>query len=161
MPYIIDGHNLIGALPNIDLADPDDERQLIQLLETFIQASGKRLVVHFDRGTVGQPDPMGSGRLEIHFAGAPRNADQTIDAYLRRLGGEAKNWTVVSSDRAVQVAARASGAKVMSSRQFARHLSTVPTERLTDEKPEPQLDAEEIEKWERLFGGQDETDESL
>jgi predicted RNA-binding protein with PIN domain len=156
MPYLIDGHNLIGALPNIDLSDPDDELQLLQLLEGFVQATGRRVVVHFDRGAVGQPDPPGGARLEVHFAGPPRNADQTISDYLRQLGGDAKNWTVISSDRAIQIAARHAGAKVLSSRKFGRQLSAARSEPQADEKPEPNLDAQEIEQWERLFGGEGE-----
>lgn len=156
MPFLIDGHNLIGALPGIELSDPDDELQLLQWLEGFVQATGRRVVVHFDRGALGQPDPPGGARLQVHFAGHPQNADQTMVDYLRRLGGEAKNWTVVSSDRAVQIAARHAGAKVMSSRKFARHVSDVRDEGPAEEKPETHLDPGEIEEWERLFGGEEE-----
>jgi predicted RNA-binding protein with PIN domain len=156
MPFLIDGHNLIGALPHIDLSDPDDEMQLLQLLDNFVQATRRRIVVHFDRGATGQPDPPGDARLEVHFAGPPRNADQAISDHLRRLGGDAKNWTVVSSDRAVQIAARHAGAKVLSSHKFAQKLTAANTKRQADEKPEPKLDQGEIEQWQRLFNGEDD-----
>jgi len=152
MPFLIDGHNLIGALPFIDLADPEDELQLLQLLENFVQATGRRLVVHFDRGAVGQSDPPSAARLEVHFASPQRSADQAISDHLHRLGGEAKNWTVVSSDRAVQVAARHAGAKVLSSRAFARQLTPTESGPRSNEKPDPILDEQEIEEWQRLFG---------
>jgi S-adenosylhomocysteine hydrolase len=32
MPYMIDGHNLIGKLPDISLDDPNDEALLVQKL---------------------------------------------------------------------------------------------------------------------------------
>lgn len=156
MPFLIDGHNLIGALPYIDLSDPDDELQLLQLLERFVQATGRRIVVHFDRGAVGQPDPPSAGKLEVHFAGLPRSADQAISDQLRRLGGDAKNWTVVSSDRAVQIAARHAGAKVLSSRQFTHQLADIDTDERPVDKPEPKLDEDEIEEWQRLFGDEEE-----
>jgi hypothetical protein len=33
MPFLIDGHNLIGALPDLDLDDPDDEARLVERLQ--------------------------------------------------------------------------------------------------------------------------------
>ncbi len=35
MPILIDGHNLIGRMPALSLADPDDERQLLALLLSY------------------------------------------------------------------------------------------------------------------------------
>ncbi|QLQ06054.1 MAG: hypothetical protein HZY76_08320 [Anaerolineae bacterium] len=50
MTLLIDGHNLIGVLPGIDLADPDDEVQLIHRLQAYHGASGRRMIVFFDSG---------------------------------------------------------------------------------------------------------------
>lgn len=62
---IIDGHNLIGAMPDIDLADPDDEWQLVQRLQDYCAgrkppswetgpkatpSSSETLIVVFDSG---------------------------------------------------------------------------------------------------------------
>jgi len=32
---LVDGHNLIGKLPNISLSDPDDEAKLVRVLENY------------------------------------------------------------------------------------------------------------------------------
>ena len=36
--YLIDGHNLIGQLPDLSLTDPDDEAKLVQKLTGFPRA---------------------------------------------------------------------------------------------------------------------------
>ena len=35
MPILIDGHNLIGRMSTLTLADPDDEWQLVALLLAY------------------------------------------------------------------------------------------------------------------------------
>ena len=41
MNYLIDGHNLIGQLPDISLDDPNDEALLVQKLSGFCAANTK------------------------------------------------------------------------------------------------------------------------
>ena len=48
MPYLIDGHNLIGKLGDIQLHALDDERALIELLKTFCRQNSKNVEVFFD-----------------------------------------------------------------------------------------------------------------
>ena len=51
MPLLVDGHNLIGQVPGLSLADADDEAQLVQLLRRYSTAKrGRQVVVVFDRG---------------------------------------------------------------------------------------------------------------
>ncbi len=47
MPYLIDGHNLIGKVPNLRQNDPEDEKQLVELLQEFCQRTGKHVEVYF------------------------------------------------------------------------------------------------------------------
>jgi hypothetical protein len=86
-------------------------------------------------------------------------ADEAIRAKLSRLGGSARNWTVVSSDREVQASARAARARVMPSEAFAAQLlegSTGPSKQ-AGTRPEG-LGPDELADWMRLFGV-DEGDE--
>lgn len=164
MPYMIDGHNLIGSLPGIDLAETEDEQRLLALLRQHFARIGRRATVYFDRGSLlGRNPPTQSG-VTVHFTRPPSSADAAIRGHLRRLGGEAKNWTIVSSDREVRRAAQRAGARVISSQAFARELQLGSTQsRPGPEAVEKPVDISqaELEDWLRLFSGTDfEEDES-
>jgi hypothetical protein len=122
MPYLIDGHNLIPKIPGLELSEPDDETQLIELLQVFCRVQRKQVEVFFDNAPVGQPRARKYGLVTARFARSGQTADDLIRQYLQRLGNSARNWTVVSSDGQVQVAARAVRAQVLSAEAFARLL---------------------------------------
>ena len=50
MTLLIDGHNLIGAMPDIDLAQSDDEHQLVLRLRTYCGEGRRQVTVVFDSG---------------------------------------------------------------------------------------------------------------
>jgi predicted RNA-binding protein with PIN domain len=155
MPYLIDGHNLIGKLPNIALHDIEDERRLLELLTRWCRASGKRATVYFDRGSLLADDPRPHGGVTAHFVRPPMTADDAIRNHLSRLGARALNWTVVSSDRAVRSAAARAGARVVASEEFASAL-VASGRQAPPEKPEAPSDAE-VQRWLDLFRhGEDE-----
>ncbi|OGO48955.1 MAG: hypothetical protein A2Z30_02450 [Chloroflexi bacterium RBG_16_64_43] len=120
MPYLIDGHNLIGRHPGLSLADPDDERDLLKLLADHARRSRRKLVVFFDRGQTGSR-PQRHGSLEVHFVPSPRTADDALLDYLRRLP-DPRNWRVVTSDRRVAAQARQHGAVIISADEFLRSM---------------------------------------
>jgi len=148
MPYIIDGHNLIGVLPSIQLSDPEDERQLADLLQGFAQRTRRRLTVYFDRGALGGRD-IRAGLVTLKFVSSG-TADDAIAAHLRRLRGDAGNWTIVSSDRQVQAEARSAGAKILSSETFAGMLPGE-SDQAPDARQTPDLSEDEIAEWEAIF----------
>jgi len=78
-------------------------------------------------------------------------ADTAIRNRVKSLGKSAKNWTVVSSDRQVQVEARAAQAEVVSSDSFASLLKRArnAASKPTDER---KLSNQEVEAWLKLFG---------
>lgn len=102
MIYLIDGHNLIGKMPDIDLADPDDEEKLIGRLQDWVRLSRKRRVtVYFDPGQQGGwGDLMGSGRVKVHFARMGQIADALIIKKVKGVSNP-REFTVVTSDRAI------------------------------------------------------------
>jgi hypothetical protein len=151
MPYLIDGHNLIASLPDISLRDPDDEERLIELLVAFCSGVDKRATVYFDRGAMGLQDPVLVGSVTVRFVRSPHTADQAISSHLGHLGGNAKNWTVVSSDRSIQRAARSHGARILNSQEFAQLLHPQPPRIEIPEKPSEPDSQEEIAFWEKLF----------
>lgn len=157
MPFIIDGHNLIGVLPDIQLADPDDEEQLLKRLQSITGHIRKTMHVYFDQRAPGAPSTFRQGRLIAHFVHQTSSADDAIKAHIRRLGKEASNWTVVSSDHAVLDYARNHGARTMTSQDFTVNLNTAHHENGGDDVRDVQLSPDEIRSWEELFDSGDST----
>jgi predicted RNA-binding protein with PIN domain len=160
MPYLIDGHNLIPRI-GLRLDSPDDELDLIDRLNEFCRLSRRGGVeVYFDHAQAGLPAVRKLGAVTAHFVREPWTADQAIRTRLKKLGRNAGNWTAVSSDREVQAAARASGARVVSSDEFARTV----IETLRDGNPpgrtgtgprEKELSDGELQEWIKLFNDRD------
>jgi uncharacterized protein len=156
MPYLIDGHNLIGQLPELSLNDPNDEAQLVQKLVGFTARTGKRCVVIFDHGLPGGKSKMSTGSVEVVFASRPGEAD---DVMLRRILEirDAKGWIVVSSDNRVLDAARQKRMGTLRSAEFAQLMQDAPTR--TAGKPLPPAAADkpsyvspdEVEEWLKKF----------
>lgn len=160
MPILIDGHNLIGQLPTISLADPDDEEQLVLLLRRYAaRRRGRRVVVVFDGGVYGHPVNLNGQMVEAHFARPPANADAEL---IRRIRGVRRpaEWTVVSSDRAVAGEAKAHGLTVVSAQEFARRLVALdqpaPAASLRSKRNDRPLSKAEVAEWLRLFGVEEE-----
>lgn len=158
MPYIIDGHNLIPKVPGLSLSVIDDEDRLIKLLQEFCRLTQKKVEVYFDKAAMGEDKVRNYGNVRAHFVRQGITADDTIRARLSKLGKRAHNWTVVTSDRAVQNSARYQGAKVESSQDFAARLLDPhrgPAMDSTD-KPEKPLSPEDIDYWLTQFQSPDE-----
>lgn len=148
MPYLIDGHNLIGRMPDLELADPEDERKLIARLRAYLGRVHKQAMVIFDKGLPGGAAQWSDHILEVRFAAAPKTADELIIDRVRR-SRNPRGLTVVTSDAAVAQAVRQAGAQVRDARVFARALATPPPGASAKETG---LSATEVAEWEQLFG---------
>ena len=156
MPLLIDGHNLIGKLPDIRLDDPDDEAKLVVRLRTYCARTGKRVTVVFDHGLPGGRSwELSGGGVQVIFAPAGRTADGILSERIRR-ARDPRGLTVVTSDRQIIAAAQSRGARVMQSEEFASHLSTPRTVEEVEAEQDAHLSAEEVEEWLKVFGGGDE-----
>ncbi len=153
MSYIIDGHNLIPQIPGLSLAQVDDETRLIRLLMTFCQKKKSRAVVFFDRASPGHQGGRAFGAVSAIFVSDRRKADDAIHDYLVAHRREARNFTVVSSDRQVVRDATSLHARVLSTEAFADNLAdSIFSETPSHGEAEPDLlSPEEISEWERLF----------
>ncbi len=156
MPFIIDGHNLIAALPDLDLSDPDDERKLVEMLQGFCSRTNRRATVYFDRGVPGGEPTIKSGRVDVRFVRLPRTADDAIRDHLLKLDKEAPNWTIVSSDREVIDAARRADASVLHSDAFGQMISTSTNTSVQSEKPMVVMSDQDLAEWEKLFKDRDQ-----
>jgi len=147
MPYLIDGHNLIGQMPGLSLADPDDEQKLIELLRAYLVRTDKKGTVVFDQGLPGGAARWSNNVLEVRFAPAPKKADDLIRERLERERNPG-GLTVVTADRELAQAAQRAGARVRRPAEFARDLTVYPK---TAPKKETGLTAAEVEAWEQEF----------
>jgi predicted RNA-binding protein with PIN domain len=153
MSILIDGHNLIPKIPGLRLDDPQDEPKLILVLQEYCRQGGKTLEVYFDQAPPGQAGTRKFGMVTAHFIRQGRTADQAIQERLVRLGRQAANFTVVSSDRQIQAAAHSARAKVLSAEEFSAEIFAA-SKRATPleaEKPPGELSESEVEAWLEIF----------
>jgi predicted RNA-binding protein with PIN domain len=154
MPYLIDGHNLIPKIPGLTLSDVDDEDRLVEILQEFCRRQRKQVEVYFDNAQPGSPRGRNFGLVTARYVRQETTADNAIRGRLTRLGREARNWIVVSSDLAVQSSARAVQAHFVSSEAFASLLlqSLAQADKDQGENSEISLKPGELDEWMDLFG---------
>ena len=150
MPYLVDGHNLIPKV-GLRLDSFDDELGLIRILQEFARLSRHAVEVYFDGAPIGQAGTRKFGMVKAHFVRAGQTADSAIRARLNKMGKDAKNWVVVSSDHEVQSAAHVNRAEFISSDMFAKKIreamSSVPKPDTNDKK----LSDREVDEWLKIF----------
>ena len=152
MPILIDGHNLIGKLPDIHLDDPDDETKLVVRLRTYCARANKRVTVVFDHGLPGGRSwELSGGGVEVVFAPSSRTADGILCERVRR-ARDPRGLTVITSDRQVIAAVQAQGARVMRSEKFAVQLNTPRMVETIETERDVNLSADEVDEWLKLFG---------
>ncbi|MEW5988204.1 MAG: NYN domain-containing protein [Chloroflexota bacterium] len=154
MNYLIDGHNLIAALPDMSLADPDDEEALVRRLRQWTAASPKRRVtVIFDQGLPGGlARHLSGGRVTTVFASTAGSADTLLIRRIQAAHNPAE-YTVVSSDREVLAAAAGRGMPTLRSEQFAALLAEVGRPSPPAPPAKPEAGADDVAEWLELFGG--------
>jgi predicted RNA-binding protein with PIN domain len=150
MPYLIDGHNLIPKI-GLRLASPDDEMELVTILQEFARLKRQKVEVYFDGAPIGYDGVRRIGTVRVHFVRMGQTADNTIRARLAGLAKDARNWTVVSSDREVQNSARTARAQYISAEEFVKSIrelfDSAPKGNTADKKVSPA----EVEEWLKIF----------
>ncbi len=163
MHYLIDGHNLIGKMPDIQLSDPNDEVKLVLRVQEWLNGrSSQQATIIFDgrRMMGGVSNPLSSRQLTVIFSPDGIIADDLI---IRRIN-QVKNpaaYTVVSSDRMVASAAQAIRMKTLSSDEFIERagfvFDTPKKKKRREIAPAPETDDPiitdaEVAEWLDLFG---------
>jgi hypothetical protein len=151
MQMLIDGHNLIAKLPDLDLTDEEDEAQLVARLRTYAYQKRRQVTVVFDHGMPGGRSDLSSGPVEVVFSSTGRQADGIIQE--RILGArDTQGIIVVSSDRRIVRAAERRRMRVVRSEEFAEELARPAEEEAPmAPKPPPPADADEIAEWLDVF----------
>lgn len=155
MRWLIDGHNLIGQMPNLQLDDPHDEEKLVEHLRRYRARTGHRITVIFDSGPTYQPGSTKKlGGITVQFAPPGKTADQLIARRVRRVKNP-QALIVVSSDRVVQNAAQRAGVRTVSAAEFARELhghGDAPGRADPGAQADVRLSPDEIDEWLDMFG---------
>jgi uncharacterized protein len=120
---IIDGHNLIGALPDEDLANPDDEIRLLARLRSYRSHSGQDMLVFFDSGDLPARFPdLSTEGVRVRFAAPGQSADDAIIDFLNSRQ-EPGQYALVTNDQDLRFRAARAGASVQSATNFAQRLA--------------------------------------
>jgi predicted RNA-binding protein with PIN domain len=164
MHYIIDGHNLIGKMPDISLKDPNDEVKLTLRIKGWLAESKKRQVtLFFDGGTQGSHINRLSGKnMKVIFAPAGKTADSLIINHIRKLKNP-RAYTLITSDQEIIRAAKSLRIRTMLSEEFIERMGFVFKEQpekapkvqkeTQPEKPDdPKISESDVQEWLELFG---------
>ncbi len=152
MTYMIDGHNLIGKLPDISLDDPNDEALLVQKLTGFTARTGKTCLVVFDHGLPGGSSRMSTRNVQVVFASGRSSADRVMVERIYKIQ-DIKGWVIVTSDNDVMSRARRRGMETMHSEEFALLLEAPPP-KVEDigESSDVNISTAEVDEWLNIFG---------
>jgi uncharacterized protein len=164
MHYIIDGHNLIGKMPDISLKDPNDEVKLTMRIKNWVAESKKRQVtLFFDGGTLGSSlNRMSSRNLKVIFAPSGTIADSLIISHMRKLKNP-RDYTLVTSDREIIGHAKSLRIRSLLSEEFIERMGFVFKEKsekapkvekeVKPDKPDAtKISEAEVQEWLDLFG---------
>jgi uncharacterized protein len=154
MPYLIDGHNLIPKV-GLRLDSPDDEMELVAILQEFARLKRQQVEVYFDGAPIGYDGTRSVGTIRVHFVRQGQTADNAIRTRLNRMAKDARNWIVVSSDREVQSAARVARAQSISAEGFAKSLRELRNPAPKTNTDNKKLSPAEVDEWLKIFRKKD------
>lgn len=150
---LIDGHNLIGQMPDISLKDFDDEEKLVVALRKYAARRQAEIVVVFDSGLPGGKSlALSGGNVTTVFAGSHTNADRILIERIRELR-QPQQWALVSSDHTIQHEAERRRMRTIESAEFAGRLTSSPPKPDAprpggDDKPDREVD---VSEWIKVF----------
>ena len=151
MPVIIDGHNVIGQMSSISLADPNDEEKLVKLLARHLLQNRQKTIVVFDKGS-GKDMSLGRKvpRLKVIFAPQESSADAIIIKMIKR-DPNPKGLTIVSSDNEIRRCARSRRARLVSAEDFAQQLESGPKRPRKRRTYDDELETIDVAEWSDFF----------
>lgn len=145
MPYLVDGNNLIGVNPSLEIGSQESREYIIKKLLRFHRVTKKRVILVFD----GAPDPFPARmefspkNFEVIFPKFGESADDVIRRMLRQ------GMILVTSDTELIEEARKKRIKWITSRDFWHLISSAKQE--GKEKPDWNPTPQEIDAWLKIF----------
>ncbi len=160
MPYLIDGSNLIGFSPSLELFDPTSKRKLVAQLAIFQSTKKTKIILVFDGPQ--DPDLVGEKFRRKEFSIFWPDIDESADSVIKKLvekQTDLRHFYVVSSDREIKSFARINRAKALDCKDFYKMLKTA----LIKHKKSQSMNKEDItlspldlDHWLEIFGASDE-----
>jgi predicted RNA-binding protein with PIN domain len=149
---VVDGHNLIPKIQGMALSDTEDENKLVTLLSEYCRLKRVQMELFFDGAPAGQGRSKNAGLVRTHYVRTGRTADDAITSYLVSLKNNARNVTVVSSDRRVQSEAKSMGSNIINSDAFSIEIrKTMSSSAVVESKRDSVLSPDEIDHWMNTF----------
>jgi predicted RNA-binding protein with PIN domain len=150
MPYLVDGHNLLGQIPGLSLSEPSDRQRLVTLLAGFARTRRCTITVVFDGAPPsGWPADRRVGRVRVLHAGGGRSADDALLDLIRRAPAP-RDVILVTSDRALYERGRHLGAQGLHGHKFREILAAAPARGPSD-KPD-RSEPDEVAYYLKAFG---------
>lgn len=157
MPILIDGNNLLFAAREVAALRAIDQEKLCRFIGRWTQAAQTDAAIVFDGPVprLGVVQQLQSSGVAVQFSGG-RSADDVIVDILDRAEAPG-TYTVVSSDHAIQHAARYRRAAAVDSEAFLGEVldSSSDDETVAPDAPPEKphtLSSEETDTWLRRFG---------
>lgn len=159
--YIIDGYNLLKSSAfnaPLNLSLENQRNHLIRMIKSYSKFEQCEVLIIFDNSSSFKTErSAGTGRVQIKFTKSSMEADELIKKIIRKEKIPA-NLIVISSDRAIQYAAKDHGATSLSSEDYYRLIAKkqqstrdANTTHFAREKYDPNLGEKEIQYWKDLF----------
>ena len=163
MIYLIDGHNLIGKMGDIRLADPNDEEKLVRRLHNWAGGDRKRRIeLFFDSGDFGGwHTPISAPGIRLYYAKPGQRADDLLIRALRVIKNP-QAYTLITSDNEILAAARKRRVGYILSEEFVALMTAelsaraapppepIPADPST--APQPEIRPEDVAEWLAYFG---------
>jgi len=154
--FIIDGHNLLYAIPKVDeCIEAINDVQLCRIIGRYLKLIGQKGEIIFDgTGPRDKSEFDNVSNLEILFAGLGTDADTVIED---KIGANTapRRLTIVSSDRRLRKAARTRKATSVKSEVFWNNIQKQLSRKKTIKEPAAKrqgLTDGETKQWLEFFG---------
>ena len=156
MPILIDGNNLIGTIPYLDIKDPESQTKLISIIREYQLKKRNKIIIFFDG------PPLDSShihkiaqKITIKY---PKFQDCTADDEIKKQLDDYNDFrdvTVVTSDRELKKFAKNKNANIINSIEFyytLKHYSkTSGTGVEKKQRINRELSSSEVDLWMKLF----------
>ena len=156
MPLLIDGNNLIGTIPFLNLTDSDVREKLIAIIKSFQAKRNNNIILFFDGRPDNSPHVEKINRKFTVFY--PKFEDLTADNEIKKQldsYNDFRNVTLVTSDKELKQYAKEKKAKIINSNEFyhtIKHYHRIQGKHIeTNQRINRELSDSEIDQWMQVF----------